>query len=160
MLLISISLISCQQTPSAPPYNLGVGSSDVIVVPYEEMGGVKLIPIKLNGITLNMIYDTGCSGLHLSQNELIYLAKNGKIDASDIEGTTLSRIADGSVVENLSVNIREIEVGGEKGIILRDVMASVSQNLDAPVLLGNGVMDAFASVEVDNIDRTINFKRR
>ena len=124
------------------------------------MGGVKVIPVKINGITMNMIYDTGCSGLHLSLNEVQTLAKNGKLEAGDILDADYSRIADGSIVENGAINIKEIEIGGKEGLILRNIRASVALNQEAPILLGNTVLDELASVEVDNVAKTINFIKK
>jgi hypothetical protein len=88
------------------------------------------------------------------------LYKNGRFSETDIIGTTYSSIADGTIVENGSINIQKIEIGGEDGLTLYNVNATVSLNQDAPVLLGNGVLDEFASVEVDNLDKCINFTKK
>lgn len=150
--------VSCEPKKQAPPYKLEQKEPKAsISIPYEEVGGVKTIPVKLNGVTMSMSYDTGASGIHLSLNEVQTLFKNGKIDKSDILGVGTARIADGSVMENATINIREIEIGGKEGLVLRDVQASVALNLDAPILLGNSVLDEFASIEIDNVGKTINF---
>jgi predicted aspartyl protease len=132
---------------------------EVISIPYREINGVKTIPVKLNGVSMDMIYDTGCSGVHMSLLELQTLYKNGKFSQSDVIGTSMSQIADGSVVQNGVIILREIEIGGEDGIVLPNVEASVSLNQEAPILLGNGALDKVAAVEVDNVKKTINFKR-
>jgi predicted aspartyl protease len=162
--LISIVILtlctSCNSSSKKPPVDLsGLKQKRDICIPYTEVKGVKSIPVKLNGITMNMIYDTGCSGVHLSLNELQTLCKNGKFNESDITGTSISQIADGSVVQNSLVNIHEIEIGGKDGIVLSNIEASVSLNQEAPILLGNGVLDRIAAIEVDNVKKTINFKR-
>ncbi|MDE7427332.1 MAG: retroviral-like aspartic protease family protein [Muribaculaceae bacterium] len=162
-LFISITLLtltSCDKRDTKPVYNLSKTTSGVISVPYEDIGGVKIIPVKLNGITMNMIYDTGCSGIHLSLNEVQTLAKNGKLDASDILDASYSTIADGSIVENGTILIKRIEIGGKDGIVLEGKKASVALNQEAPILLGNSVLDELASVEVDNIAKTINFNKK
>lgn len=158
--IVSILMTSCEKKSNKPPYNLDQQTSEAISIPYEEIGGVKTIPVKLNGITMNMIYDTGCSGIHLSLNEVQTLAKNGKLDASDILDASYATIADGSIVENGTINIKRIEIGGEDGIVLENKTASVALNQVAPILLGNAVLDELASVEVDNIAKTINFNKK
>lgn len=158
--LTAIALVSCEKKAEKPPYNLDGNQTATISIPYEEFGGVKVIPVKLNGITMNMIYDTGCSGIHLSLNEVQTLVKNGKLDATDDLGVSYSTIADGSIVENGSINIRRIEIGGENGIVLENKTASVALNQIAPILLGNAVLDELASVEVDNVAKTINFNKK
>lgn len=161
VLLSACLMESCKQKAEKPPVDLSpkkTESNDVEVV-YSEVAGVKTIPVKLNGVIMDMILDTGCSGISLSLTELQVMAKNGKISEKDLRGTSYAKIADGSVVENKEINIREVEIGGKNGIILHNVQASIAMNQDAPVLLGNGVLDAVASVEVDNVHKVIRFKR-
>lgn len=156
-----ILMSSCEKKASKPPYNLDQPTKACIAIPYEEFGGVKAIPVKLNGVTMNMIYDTGCSGLHISLNELQTLAKNGKISQEDVLGVSYSTIADGSIVQNGLINIKQIEIGsGDESLVLDNVQASVALNQDAPILLGNAVLDEMASVEVDNVQKTINFYKK
>lgn len=160
LIATATTLTSCGKKAERPPYNLDKNQATTISIPYEEFGGVKVIPVKLNGITMNMIYDTGCSGIHLSLNEVQTLVKNGKLDATDDLGVSYSTIADGSIVENGAINIKRIEIGGDDGIILENKTASVSLNQVAPILLGNAVLDELASVEVDNVAKTINFNKK
>lgn len=129
------------QKVKSPPVDLsGLNSVTDISIPYTELNGVKTIPVKLNGITMSMIYDTGCSGVHLSLNELQTLFKNGKFSEDDIIGLNYSQIADGSIVENGLINLREVEIGGEDGLVLHNVEATVALNQNAPILLGNDVL--------------------
>lgn len=154
-------LSSCEKKASKPPYNLDQPTKTCISIPYEDFEGVKVIPVKLNGVTMNMIYDTGCSGLHISLIELQTLAKNGKVSQDDVLGVSYSTIANGSIVQNGLINIKQIEIGnGDELIKLENVQASVALNQDAPILLGNAVLDELASVEVDNVEKTINFYKK
>lgn len=159
-LLASILLWGCNSEKKKPPIDLSdINNNADITVPYEDINGIKVIPVKLNGITINMIYDTGCSGIHISLHELQTLYKNGKFSKEDIIGATLSQIADGSIVENGLIILREVEIGGENGLKLQNIEASVSLNQAAPILLGNGVLDELASVEVNNTNKVIIFKK-
>lgn len=160
LILTVFFLFSCEKKSNKPPYNLDLQVSEVISIPYDEVGGVKTIPVKLNGITMNMIYDPGCSGIQLSLNEVQTLVKNGKLDASDILDASYATIADGSIVENGNIRIKRIEIGGEDGVVLENKTASVALNQIAPVLLGNAVLDELVSVEVDNVAKTINFNKK
>ena len=153
-------IISCGTKEKKPPFDLShINNVEDICVPYSEYGGVKVIPVKLNGEPMNMIYDTGCSGLHLSLLELKTLYKNGKFSSDDIIGSSYSQIASGEIVENGTIIIKEVEIGGEEGIVLHNVEATVALNQEAPILLGNGVLDKLASIKVDNVNKTINFTR-
>ena len=125
------------------------------------MLGGKVIPVKLNGIAMSVIYDTGCSGVQISLHELQTLLKNGRFDQNDFIGFTTASIADGSEVENGVVNIKQLEIGnGDNSLVLHDVKASVALNQKAPILLGNTVLDELATIEVDNIEKTINFHKK
>ncbi len=162
LFVLSFLLFSCGNKPSKmPPVDLtDLKNENIVEIPYEEIGGVKTIPVKINGTTLDMIYDTGCSGISLSLTELQLLSKQGKIQSSDVLGTTYATIADGSIVENGRVLLREVEIGGKNGVRVENVEAHVHWNEDAPVLLGNTVLDAVASIEVDNIQEVIRFKKK
>ena len=130
----------------------------VIKVPYTEEGNVKIIPVKLNDTSMEMIFDTGASGVHISLLELQTLIKQGQITEGDFIGTTRSRIADGSVVENGLILLRKVSIADE--ITLTNVEASLARNQEAPLLLGNNVLNEFQSIEIDNVGRTINFRKR
>lgn len=158
---VAFAMTSCKQKNDKPPYRLDTPSKPSVSIAYEEMGGVKVIPVKLNGVTLNMIYDTGCSGIHISLNELHTLYKNGKFSQEDVLGVEYSSIADGSIVENGSINIKEIKIGdGDDCLVLHNKKATVALNQVAPILLGNEVLDELASVEVDNVKKQINFYKK
>ena len=133
-------------------------NSDYISIPYTEYGGVKCIPVRINGApaTYDMIVDTGCSGVLISMKEAQYLAQSGLLSESDYRGNTLSSIADGSIVENMVFNIREMIIGNE--IVCTNVEVTVSNSIQAPMLLGNGVFDRISEWTIDNESKTIKFK--
>ena len=102
-----------------------------------------------------MIVDTGCSGVLISIKEAQYLAQSGLLTEADYKGKTLSSIADGSIVENMVFNIREMVIGGE--IECSNVDVTVSKNITAPMLLGNGIFDRISSFTIDNTNKKIIF---
>lgn len=130
-----------------------LGSDDVAVVPYREECGVKIVEVRVNGIPMDMIFDTGCSGTLISLAEANYLADKGLLAEEDFIGTASSVIADGSVVENTMIILRHVEVGG--AVYCDDVVATVSPNVDAPLLMGNEILDRVKSFTVDNVDKNI-----
>lgn len=127
-----------------------------IPVHFEEHGGVKYVDVKVNGVGLQMIFDTGCSGTLISIAEARYLYNKGLLTESDVLGTVNSQIADGSIVENLMVILREVIVDDK--IICENVKATVSSNIEAPLLLGNEILDRASSYTIDNTDKIIHFK--
>ena len=128
---------------------------DEVVVPFKEFGGVRTIQVKINNCSeFPMIFDTGCSGMTLSIAEVYVLAKQGCITADDIEGYGYSTIADGSIVQNMIINLKQIQIGE---LVCYNVRASVSDNENAPLLLGNGVLNQVESFSTDNLNKTIKF---
>ncbi len=129
---------------------------DIISIPFTERGGIKLLDVSINGIGLQMIFDTGCSGALISIAEARYLYEKGLITNGDFKGTTQAQIADGSIVENMVINLREVIVGGQ--VVCPNVEATVSPNTNAPLLLGGEIINRFAAYSVDNENKVINFK--
>ncbi|MBQ0030157.1 MAG: retroviral-like aspartic protease family protein [Bacteroidales bacterium] len=130
--------------------------SGMVSVPFEEAGGVKFVEVKVNGLGVDMILDSGCSTTLISMAEAQYLYDKGRLTHEDFIGTAQSSIADGSIVENMIVNLREVVIGD--AIVCKDVEACVSANNDAPLLLGNEVLNRAASYTIDNENKTVNFK--
>ncbi len=132
-------------------------SGDEVAVPFTEQGGVKLIDVTVNRqFTVKMILDSGCSSTVISIAEAKYLYDKGCITQDDILGTTQSKIADGSIVENMVINLRELVIGGQ--ISCANVTAVVSSNTQAPLLLGNEVLNRAPSYSVDNQQQVIKFR--
>ena len=137
-----------------------VSNSQTTEVPYREVGGVKLVHVKVNGVGWDMIFDTGCSGTLLSLSEARYLAEKGLLTEEDILGTTHSQIADGSIVENMVVNLRKVSIIASDGntIDCYNVAATVSNSITAPLLLGNKIIDSVAyNYTIDNTKNIICF---
>jgi len=129
---------------------------DEIVVPFRNQNGVKYVQVKVNGVGFEMIFDTGCSSALISVAEANYLYQKGKLTQDDILGTSQSQIADGSVVENMVVNLKEVVINDQ--ILCPNVQATVSGNINAPLLLGNEILDRLATITIDNENETLNFK--
>lgn len=135
-------------------------SSELTEVPYKETGGVKFVHVKVNGVGWDMIFDTGCSGTLLSLSEARYLVEKGLLVEDDILGFAHSQIADGSIVENMVVNLRKVSIIANDGetIDCYNVRATVSNNIEAPLLLGNEVLDNVAyDYTIDNARKVISF---
>ncbi len=130
------------------PEEVEVMAADEVLVPFRVENGVKYLNVTVNGVGLEMIFDTGCSGALISVAEANYLYQKGKLTDDDILGMAHSQIADGSVVENMVINLRELVIHDQ--IVCRDVQATVSGNINAPLLLGNAVLDRAATVTIDN----------
>lgn len=165
ILLIAVLLLSCGNKRQPPVYeeiedfsSEDGNAQDIVRVPFRSVGGVKYVKVAVNGVGLDMIFDTGCSGALISMAEANYLYQKGRLSADDILGVTQSVIADGSIVENMVVNLREVVIGDQ--IYCPDVLATVSNNIDAPLLLGNEILDRIATITIDNENEELIFDIR
>lgn len=131
-------------------------SGEEIIVPFREENSVKYVQVQVNGVGFEMVFDTGCSGTLISLAEANYLYQKGKLVNEDLLGTAHSTIADGSVVENMVVNLKQVVIGDK--ISCPNVQATVSNNMNAPLLLGNEVLNRLATITIDNENKVLNFK--
>lgn len=119
----------------------------------EKKGGVFYIPGKVNGLPLQFIFDTGASNVYISLTEALFMLKNDYISQKDLGGTSYAQVADGSIVENTEVTLREIEVAGIK---LHNIKAYVSNSLDAPLLFGQSAIQQLGPIQINGNQLTIS----
>lgn len=120
----------------------------------EQSGGVYLVPITVNGLHLNFIFDTGASSICLSAAEATVMVRQGKITEDDILGQQQFQDATGGVSVGTIVRLRTVDIGG---IVLHDVEANVVDNIQAPLLLGQTALSKFGRVTIDYNNNTIEF---
>lgn len=129
--------------------------SNVVEVPFKKQGGVRTVQVKINDCAeFPMIFDTGCSGMSISVLELATLIKHGYISDDDLIGITQAQIADGSIVSEAVVNLRKLKIGDYE---CHNVQAAISENENAPLLLGNGALKEVESFSVDDDAQVIKF---
>ena len=112
----------------------------------EKTGGVYKIPCKVNGLGLKFIFDTGASDVSLSLTEALFMLKNGYLSDKDFLGTEYYRIANGDIQEGTKVNLKSIEIGGQK---IYNVEASIAHTTDAPLLFGQSALQRFGKFSID-----------
>lgn len=127
-------------------------SQDIIEMRKEE-NGVYTIPCEVNGLKLRFIFDTGASAVSISLTEASFMLKNGYLNNSDITGITNVQTADGNIAENYVINLRELKIGS---VTLNNIKAVVSSGLDAPLLLGQSVLDKLGHWSFNNSTLILN----
>ena len=117
-------------------------------------GGVYMVPITVNGLDLSFIFDTGASSISLSSAEAMVMLRQGLITEDDIIGQQQFQDATGGVSVGTVVRLRTVEIGG---ITLNNVEATVVDNIQAPLLLGQTALSKFGKVTIDYNNNTIEF---
>ena len=125
------------------------------IVKMTKKEGVYYIPIEINGIPLDIIFDTGASSISISSTEAMFLYKQGKLTDNDILGTQNFITADGSIVEGTVIILRTVKIGNKT---IYDVEASVVSSLDAPILLGQSALEKFGKISIDYENEVLIFE--
>lgn len=124
----------------------------VVEIPFTKTGGVTKVDCTINNLPLNFIFDTGASEVTISQIEANFMYKNGYLDSRDIVGKKTYQVATGAIAVGTTIILKQIEFGG---LILRDVRASVVETQNAPLLLGQTVLQRLGKIEIDNTQRIL-----
>lgn len=116
------------------------------VVKIEKKDGVYFIPVKVNGVEMSFIFDTGASDISISETEAKFLYKQGKITENDILRTSKFSDANGDISEGIIINLKSVQIGD---FLINDVEATVVLNQIAPLLLGQSALSRFGKVSID-----------
>lgn len=122
------------------------------IIKMTKKGGVFEIPVEINDMPFNVIFDTGASEVSISAAEAIVLMKQGKLTKADFKGTEEYVTASGDIVEGTKVVLRKLKIGTK---VIRDIEAGVSHSLNAPLLLGQSALSRFGKIVVDNTNQTL-----
>jgi aspartyl protease family protein len=130
-------------------------NSGKFVIKMRNENGVYYVPCKINGVEMQFIFDTGASDITISATEAMFLYKQGKLSEDDFIGTQQYQIADGSIHEGMIVKLKSVEIGNGK---LYDVRASIVDNMEAPLLLGQSALSKFGKISIDYKHNEIIFE--
>jgi aspartyl protease family protein len=124
-------------------------------VKMRKADGVYYVPCKINGTEMEFIFDTGASDITMSLTEAIFLYKQGKLSDDDFIGRQQYQIADGSIHEGTVVILRKVQIGNWE---LSNIQASIVDNMEAPLLLGQSALAKFGKISIDYKKNEIIFE--
>jgi aspartyl protease family protein len=121
---------------------------EVTQINLKFQNGVYYLPVIINHlITEEFTLDLGASDVSLSSNIFLKLYKSGTIQESDYIGTQSYKLADGDTATSRVFNLKSLTIGS---IEIKDVRASISNNSDSPLLLGQSALKKLRSYRIDN----------
>lgn len=126
--------------------------SKVTTIPLEDGNGVYYITAKINDVPMKFIFDTGASSISISETEATFLYKQGTLTEEDFQGVVNFQDAKGEVTQGMVVKLRKVEVGN---FLLKNVEASIVPNQNAPLLLGQSVLQKFGKISIDNRNKQL-----
>ena len=139
-LIIILSLTFC---------SVGLAQTKITM---QKEGGVYVVPCEVNGLKLKFIFDTGASNVTISLSEAIFMIKNDYLQPEDIYGSSYAQLANGDIVENTEILLRTIVISG---LTLKNVRASIVNELSAPLLLGQTAIEKLGKIQLEGNILTI-----
>lgn len=136
-------------------------SKNKVSVPFKRtMSGLAEVQVSLNGVPFNMYWDTGASITTISSLEFAKLVKENKIKEEDFLYNVISQYADGSSAEEPVFMIKEIFIQGNDGkyLILKNVEAAISDNIEAPLLIGQNIISNLPRYSFNELLMVIEFE--
>ena len=123
------------------------------VIKIKKEGNINKIPISLNDVVnTDFIIDTGASNVSITPDLALLLIKSGTINSEDWLKDKYYQFADGSIAKSKTFKIKKLKIGTK---YLYNVECSISNNLEAPLLLGQNVLNRFGKVIIDNEKQTL-----
>lgn len=119
----------------------------VVEVPFNKDAGICKVKCSINGLPLHFYFDTGVTDVTISNVEAQFMMKNDYLKPTDVKGSAYYSTADGNVAAGTVILLRKVDFGG---LELTNVRASVVDNQQAPLLLGQSVLSRLGKVEIDN----------
>ena len=147
-----------KQSAYLKEFELAVPEAEEIITEItvkRNQGGTFEIPCNINGLALQMIFDTGASDVTISSVEANFMLKNGYLSDKDIKGKKYYRTASGQISEGTTITLREVKIGDA---VLHNVDASVVKSQKAPLLLGQSAMERFGAIIIDNQNNKLIIK--
>ncbi|MEQ8712177.1 MAG: retropepsin-like aspartic protease [Cyclobacteriaceae bacterium] len=119
--------------------------------------GIYEIPATLNNsIKILFIIDTGASEVSISSDVAMTLIRTKTVKDEDwLEGKTY-RFADGSTARSERFKLSSLKIGEFE---FRNIAVSISNSLEAPLLLGQNVLQKFGKIELDFVENEFTIKK-
>jgi aspartyl protease family protein len=110
-------------------------------------GGVYEVPVILNNaLSIHFILDSGASDISISSDVALTLMKTKTIKKKDwLPGATY-KFADGSRVSSKRFKLKSVKIGN---VELTNVTCSISNSMDAPMLLGQSALQKLRRYTID-----------
>lgn len=147
------TLTKSQKTNSVSKVNQMKNGKTVVNI--VKSGGVFEVPIEINDVKMHFIFDTGAGIVSISETEALFLWKQGSLTESDILGVSNFIDATGDISAGTIINLKTVKIGNR---ILHNVEASVVHNLEAPLLLGQSVLEQFGKISIDYTNNQITLE--
>jgi len=114
---------------------------------FENESGLFEIPITINGVLkIFFILDSQASEVSVAPDVALTLFRTGTIHDSDwLPGAPIN-LPEGNIADSYRFNIRKLQLGSN---VLHNVSASISNSVEASMLLGQNVLRELGKIQID-----------
>ena len=151
-----VELVPLQQETTVNP--LIERSDEFNEVIMTKSGGVYMIPASINEVlNIKFIIDSGASDVSISPDIALTLLKTETIGKNDFLPGQSYKLADGSIAQSNRFKLRSLKVGNK---VLKNIPCSISNSIDAPLLLGQSALEQLGTFTFDYDAGTVRFKNK
>ncbi len=116
----------------------------------KQVDGLSIVPCKANGLNLTFSLATAAPDVTIGYGEANFMLKNGQLTTGDV--ISPANYNSTELHEGVVVNIKTIEFAG---LVLENVRATVTKNLNAPIMLGQSGIAKLGSIQLDFANHVI-----
>jgi len=114
---------------------------------YGDGSGVFEVATKLNNsLSISFILDSGASEVSITPDVATTLIRTGTISKNDWLEGKIYQFADGRTAKSDRFNLKSLQIGG---YVLNNVSVSISNSIEAPLLLGQNVLSRLGKISID-----------
>lgn len=124
-------------------------------IPLIKDRGVYKCAVLINGCKMFFYLDSGASDVQITGLEAGFLFKQGTLTIDDIGSKTNYMDANGVISVGTKINLREVTLGNKT---IKNVDATVVNNIRAPLLLGQSALEKFGNYSIDYDKFVLTFK--
>jgi len=124
----------------------------------KNKSGLYEIPILLNDVLkINFIFDSGASEVSISPDVALTLIRTGTIGENDWLPSQTYQFADGSTAKSKRFLLRKLVLGNFE---ISNIEVSISNSIEAPMLIGQNVMQKFGTITIDNENQLLIINKK
>jgi aspartyl protease family protein len=139
--------ISIKKISEIEQADINPDSPSISIKLIKTESGLLEVPVELNGVLkINFIFDSGASEVSLSPDVALTLIRTGTVSNTDFLPDQTYKFADGSIAKSKRFLIKELSIGAKK---LYNIEASIANSIEAPMLIGQNVMNKLGSITID-----------
>ncbi len=123
--------------------------------------GLNYIPCLVNGVYDYFVFDTGCSsGLVINNSMFKRIIKTKNVLYEDYLGDSSMMTATGNYSIVKVLIMKEVIIGNpSKSIRLKNVLISVYESDEGPLLVGQDILKRFSTITINNQNQYYEFKK-